>query len=771
LKSPFLTLRTLFASVVACTVLPGACATPSTAHRPATVGTGTSTSAENRFVDSLLARMTLEEKLGQLNQVSGLGEPAGPNNTTARIQRGEIGSFLNVLGAETTRKVQRLAVDGSRMHIPLLFAMDVIHGYRTTFPVPLAEASSWDPAAAERATRVAAVEAAASGVHWTFAPMVDIARDPRWGRIVEGAGEDPYLGSAIAAARVRGFQGTDLRASNTIAATAKHFAGYGAAEGGRDYNVADLPERTMREIYLPPFHAAVCAGVQTFMSSFNEVAGIPAHANPHLTTDILRHEWGFDGMVVSDWTGVAELLNHGVGGDSATVGALAIQAGVDMDMVSEIFVHKLPALVKSGRLPEATVDEAVRRVLRLKYRLGLFEDPYRYSDTTRERTMILTAANRTAAREIARESIVLLKNTGNVLPLKKDLATIAVIGRLATDSGAVLGAWAGVGRSQDAVSVLDGIRRAVSPRTVVRYSRGASPESADTSAIAAAVSAARGANAVILVIGEGAGMSGEASSRASIELPGAQPQLVKAIAAVGVPVVAVLMNGRPLALESLHNSVPAILETWFLGTEHGNATADILFGDVSPAGKLPVTFPRVTGQVPIYYNHKNTGRPPDAQNHYSSKYIDEPWTPLYSFGHGLSYTQFNLSAPRLSAMTIRPTDTLRIDVDVTNTGAIAGDEIVQLYLRDDFASVTRPVQMLRGFRRIHLAPGERRTASFTLTARDMALFDRDLRLVVEPGTFTVQTGDSSDRTQSAGFRLDTPAGTSVAVADTCDPSR
>lgn len=738
--------------------------------------TGATAARETRFVDSVLAGMTLEEKLGQLNQISGMGEATGPGGTAARaeqIRRGEIGSFLNVVGADTTRALQRIAVEQSRAHIPLVFALDVIHGFRTIFPVPLAEASSWDTVAAERSARIAAVEAAAQGIQWTFAPMVDIARDPRWGRVVEGAGEDPYLGERFAAARVRGFQGDDLAAPTTIAATAKHFAAYGAAEGGRDYNIADVPERTLREVYLPPFHAAVCAGVQTVMAAFNEVAGVPAHANPHLLHDILRGEWGFDGLVVSDWTGVGELMNHGIAADSAQAGRLALEAGVDVDMVSEIYLHALPQLVREGRLPMAVVDEAVRRVLRLKYRLGLFADPYRYADASRASAVTLTPEHRAAAREIGRESIVLLQNDGAVLPLRKDLGAIAVIGALAVDSAAPIGNWQAYGRPADAVTVLEGIRRAVGPRTTVLHARGASPESDDTTGIAEAVRTARRADAVVLVLGETPAMSAEASSRASIELPGAQLALARAVvaAAPGKPVVAVLMNGRPLALQGLHDLVPAIVETWFLGVEHGTATADVLFGDYAPSGKLPITFPRVTGQVPLYYAHKNTGRPPAEGAKYGSKYIDVPWTPLYPFGHGLSYTTFAYGAPRVSAAVIRPGDSLRVAVDVTNGGRVAGDEVVQLYLRDDVASVTRPVRELRGFRRVHLAPGETRTVTFTVGEQDLAFLDASLRRVVEPGGFTVWVGGSSAAEQATHFRLETAGGAAVPVGGGCEAVR
>ena len=730
----------------------------------------TGDATEQRFVDSLLRQMTVEEKLGQLNQLSGVGDPTGPGGVAAgieRIRRGEIGSFLNVIGADTTRKLQRIAVEESRLHIPILFGLDVIHGFRTTFPVPLAEASSWDPSAAERSARVAAMEASASGIAWTFAPMVDVARDPRWGRIVEGSGEDPWLGAAMGMARVRGFQGSDLRARDAIAASTKHFAAYGAAEGGRDYNIANIPERTLREVYLPPFHAAVCAGTATLMASFNEIDGLPSHANRHLVTDILRHEWNFDGTVVSDWTGVAELLNHGVGATRGDVGTLAIDAGVDMDMVAEIYLKDLPALVRSGRVSMATLDEAARRVLRLKYRLGLFSDPYARSDAQRERTAFLTPASRAAARDVARRSIVLLKNDRNVLPLGKNLDTIAVIGALAVDSNAMIGNWGALGRGADAITPLEGIRRAVGSRTSVLYSRGADVNTTDTSGFAEAVRIARRASVVIVVIGETPDMSGEASSRAFLDIPGVQERLTTALAATGKPLVVVLMNGRPLALQHLSETVPAIVESWFLGVEAGNAIADVLFGDANPGGKLPVTFPRALGQVPIYYAHKNTGRPPAADNHYSSKYIDLPWTPLYPFGYGLSYTTFATSAPRLDKTTLSAGDSLSVSIDVRNTGTRVGDEVVQLYLRDDVASVTRPVMELRRFQRVTLQPGASTTLHFTLGMNDLAFLDATMTRVVEAGTFTVYAGTSATQVSEAHFNLVTPGSSSVRVPEEC----
>ncbi|HUF78614.1 MAG TPA: glycoside hydrolase family 3 N-terminal domain-containing protein, partial [Thermoanaerobaculia bacterium] len=701
----------------------------------------------------------LEEKLGQLTQMRGRWGDTGPyvpEGGFDEIRRGEVGSFLGVFGAELTRELQRVAVEESRLGIPLLFAHDVIHGFRTVFPVPLAEAASWNPRAVERAARIAAVEAAAHGLHWTYAPMVDVARDPRWGRVVEGAGEDPFLGSVMAAARVRGFQGEDLARPDTLLATPKHFAAYGAAEGGRDYDVAEVSERTLREVYLPPFRAAVEAGAGSLMAAFNEVAGVPMHAHRRLLTDVLRGEWGFDGVVVSDFTGVQELMAHGIAATPAEAGVLALRAGVDVDMVSRIYLERLPAAVRAGELAEAVVDQAVRRVLRAKAALGLFEEPYRYADLARERAAALAPEHLEAARALARESIVLLRNQGGVLPLAKDLPRIAVVGALADSARAALGSWAGAGREEDAVPVLEGIRRAVSPGTEVVYAPGAGPRGDDTGAFAAAVAAAERSDAVVLVLGEDYDMSAEAASRASLDLPGVQLELAKRLHATGRPLVVVLMNGRPLAIPWLAEHAPAILEAWYLGVQMGPAVADVLFGDHNPSGKLPVTFPRTVGQVPIYYNHKSTGRPPHPDQKYTSKYLDVHWTPLYPFGHGLSYTTFAYGEPRLSRAAMGPADTLTVSVAVTNTGGRAGAEVVQLYLRDDHASVTRPVMELRGFEKVELAPGESRTVSFRLGPEELSFYDQRMQRVVEPGSFTVLLGGSSAATREARFTVEVP---------------
>jgi len=699
--------------------------------------------------------MTLEEKLGQLTQVAGPGSQTGPAaraGTETEIRAGRIGSFLGVRGAAYSRSLQRVAVEGSRLGIPLLFADDVIHGFRTIFPVPLAEASSWDPAAVERAAHIGAVEASAHGIQWTYAPMVDIARDPRWGRVVEGSGEDPYLGSVMAAARVRGFQGTDLGADSTVLATAKHFVAYGAAEGGRDYNTADVSDRTLAEIYLPPFKAAVDAGAGSVMAAFNEIAGVPMHANQHLIRDLLRGSWGFRGILVSDYTGIAELMHHGVAGDSAGAAALAIRAGVDVDLVGRSYLNQLPALVRDGVVPESLVNQAVKRVLRAKYDLGLFADPYRYSDTVRERARTLTPEHLAVAREMARKSIVLLKNAGRALPLSKTLHTLAVIGPLADDAASALGPWAGDGHPEDAVTVLTGIKQAV-PGTRVLYAKGAGVRDADTTGFAEALRTARAADAVVLVLGEDRDMSGEASNRTSLDLPGVQEQLAERVQATGKPAVVVLMNGRPLSVSWLDANVPAIVEAWYLGVQTGPAVADVLFGDYNPGGKLPISVPRTVGQVPIYYNHKPTGRPPDPNDHYTSKYLDAPSTPLYPFGHGLSYTTFGYGDLRLSSARLRRADSLVVSVRVANTGQRAGDEVVQLYVRDEVASITRPVLALRRFERVTLAAGEARTVAFTLRGEDLAFPGANLQPVVEPGFFTVGVGGSSADLKQGRFEL------------------
>ncbi|PNS08219.1 glycoside hydrolase family 3 N-terminal domain-containing protein [Solilutibacter silvestris] len=715
-------------------------------------------SAASPRIRNLMARMTAAEKLGQLNQLArqaiatGAAGSQGQAGGDEVIAAGGVGSFLGVRGVADTRRLQEIAVTRSRLKIPLLFADDVIHGYRTIFPVPLAEAGSFDPELAERSARIAAVEASASGIHWTYAPMVDIARDPRWGRVVEGSGEDPYLGSMMAAARVRGFQGRDLSAHDSVLATAKHFVGYGAAEGGRDYNIASMSPQTLQDVYLPPFKAAVDAGVGSIMAAFNELDGTPMHANGALINGLLRKQWGWNGVVVSDYTGVMELMNHGVAGNRGDAGERALRAGVDVDMISEIYSKELPQRVASGRLPLAVVDASVQRVLVAKCRLGLFDDPYRGADPARERASILTPEHRQVARVAAGRSIVLLKNARDVLPLRKDIGEVAVIGPLADQPWAMVGNWPGAGKPEDAVTPLAALRNTLGEKRVV-YARGSELIGDDRSGFAAAVKAARDSDVVLLFVGESPEMSAEAASRTSLDLPGNQQALADALVATGKPVVAVLLNGRPLSVGKLAEETSALVEAWFPGIEGGNAISDILFGDVNPAARLAITFPRNVGQVPIYYAHKMTGRPPRAEEKYTSKYIDAPWTPLFSFGYGLSYTTFGYDKLRIASPRITANGRQKVTVTVTNTGTRAGDEVVQLYLRDEVASVTRPVRQLRGFRRIHLAVGESGAITFELGREDYAFHDAGMRKVVEPGRFSVFVGGSSEATLSGSFEV------------------
>ncbi|WP_421534582.1 glycoside hydrolase family 3 N-terminal domain-containing protein [Pseudomonas marginalis] len=711
---------------------------------------------EQAPVEALLQQMTLEEKVDQLSQLGVQDTPTGPvidPGELAQRPMSTVGSVLGAYGVEQTRRLQEHAVTRSRLPIPLLFAFDVIHGFRTVFPVPLAEAAAWDVDLAQRTARAAAVEATASGIHWTFAPMVDIARDPRWGRVVESTGEDPFLGAALASAKVRGFHGAGPADPSFMLATAKHFVTYGAAEGGRDYNVADVSERTLREVYLPPFQAAVAAGVDGIMPSFNELAGTPLHSNTALLTGVLRNQWRFRGLIVSDFNALWELSQHGIAGGPTDRARLAFNAGVDIDMVSQTYRQYLPTLVRTGQVSLTAVDNAVRRVLQAKQRLGLLDDPYRYSDEARQRANVLTPQHRALAREAAQKSIVLLKNTDALLPLPKHLRNMLVVGSLATDAEATLGPWALAAHPQDSITVLQGIRRAVAPGTEVVYLPGASPISTETQNLNEVRQAARRAEVVVAVLGERADQSGEARSRADLGLPGAQEALLRALLDSGKPVVILLMNGRPLVLSQNVRQAPALLETWFLGSEMGHAVADILFGDVNPSGKLPITFPRNVGQIPLYYAHKSTGRPPSGDERYTSGYIDEHWTPLYPFGFGLSYTSFSYSAPRLSTQRLASTQVLSVAVTVTNTGARPGEDIVQLYLRDDVASVTRPVRQLRGFRKVQLAPGEARDLTFTLDQADFALLDSNFSPVIEAGTFTVFVGADSTTENQARFEL------------------
>jgi beta-glucosidase len=709
-----------------------------------------------RKVDSVLTLMTLEEKIGQMSVLAGIGELTGPvtkgHEYLEAVKNGRVGAMLNINGVAYTHKLQEITLTETRLGIPLLFGYDVIHGYSTIFPVPLAEACSWDLELIEKSARVAATEASAAGQHWTYAPMLDIARDPRWGRIMEGAGEDPYLGSLIAVARIRGFQGDDLSAINTIAACAKHFVAYGAAEGGRDYNTTEVSENTLREIYLPPFKAAVEANVATFMTAFNDLNGTPASGNEFLN-DILRNEWKFNGMVVSDWNSVTELILHGLAQNKKKASIFSVNGGVDMDMQGYAYSEELLNLVNEGKIPLEKIDESVRNILRLKFQLGLFDDPYRYCNEERERKELLSKANRKTALEVAKESVVLLKNTDHILPLSKNIKTLTIIGPLADNREDILGAWHGRGIADSAISLVEGIRKEISPKTKIIFEKGCDIESEDRSGFKKAVVAAKKADIVILAMGESAKMSGEAACRSFIGLPGIQTELIREIHKTGKPIVLVLMNGRPLAIPWEAENLDAILETWFLGTEAGNAIADILFGDSNPSGKLVASFPYTTGQIPVYYNHKNTGRPGEEQKWFTSKYLDAPLEPLFPFGFGLSYTEFSYSDLKISQDTISMNDTLEVSIKITNTGQVAGKEVVQLYIRDWYASVTRPIKELKGYNKIYLNPGESKTVGFNISRDMLSFHNQNMNYVAEPGTFSLMVGTNSSNIMEKMFEL------------------
>lgn len=713
-------------------------------------------------IDALLARMTVEEKVGQLSlfapvSTGTVGNPATRQPSAAEqrddLRAGRITGFFNGQGVAIKREAQRIAVNESRLGIPLLFAADVIHGFRTVFPVPLAEAASWDPGLAERTARAAAVEATADGFRWTFAPMVDIARDARWGRGVEGSGEDVFLGRQFAAARVRGFQGTDLAHADTMLATAKHFAAYGAAEGGLDYNTVDLSERQLREVYLPPFQAALGAGGATVMTSFNDIAGVPSNANPWLLDTVLRGEWGFDGVVVSDYTADEELIAHGVAADARDAARLSFLAGTDISMQSGLYRDHLPALVASGEVPMARLDDAVRRVLRIKQRLGLFDAPMRGLDGA-DRTD--WPEHRALAREAAQRSIVMLKNDGALLPLPKAGQRIALIGPFAR-GGDLLGPWTLFPGTRPPVTLEDGVRAALADPSRLTVVRGSNIDTPLRGGLSAAVAAARGADVVLLAVGEGEAMSGEARSRTDISLPAAQQALAEAVAATGKPVVVLLRNGRALALKGAVRDARALLVTWFLGSETGHAVADVLFGDTSPSGRLPVSFPREPGQVPYHYAHPPTGRPVPASqpdSFYKARYLDSPHEALYPFGHGLGYGDVHYDPPLLSHTRLPWDGTLRVTARVTNRGTRDTTEVVQLYVRDRVASVTRPVRELKGFRQVHLPPGASESITFTLTRHDLGFVGRDGQPTVEPGDFDVWTAPSASGGTVASFLLE-----------------
>lgn len=727
----------------------------------------------DRQVDSLLAIMTIDEKIGQMVQYSGYAQLTGPGEKKGRdlekynqIKSGGVGSMLNVTSAVETRRMQKLAVENSRLGIPLLFGYDVIHGYKTNFPIPLGEAASWDLEIIEASARAAAREASAAGLHWTFAPMVDISRDARWGRNMEGAGEDPFLASQISVARVRGFQGEDLSSPHTIAACAKHFAAYGFVEAGREYNTVDISEHTLHNVVLPPFKACVDAGVATIMNAFNEIGGVPATGNSYLQRDILKGKWGFEGFVVSDWATIAELVVHGVAEDDKEAALQAIKAGSDMDMEGYCYQKHLKDLVKEGKVDEALIDDAAARILRLKFQLGLMDDPYKYSDPKREQAEILSEEKLTLAREVARRSIVLLKNDRNILPLSETGGPIAVIGPLADDKDTPLGNWRGQTEANSAVSLLEGLRAAIGDKRKITYAPGCvlsddpwsfhqeiTINEKDRSLIPEAVALARKAERVILVVGEDAQQSGEARSQVNIGLRGVQQELAQAIFEANPNTVVVLMNGRPIAVPELKEQATAIVEAWHLGSQAGHAIADILLGKYNPSAKLPVSFPRHVGQCPLYYARKKTGRPESKGDVFWSHYTDESNDALWPFGYGLSYTTFSYGPIKLNTDRLRFGDSLQTEITVTNTGPRAGEEIVQLYVRDRVGSLTRPVKELKGFEKIELQPGEKRKVSFTLTSDDLAFYTGNNRWEAEPGTFDILIGPNSAELQSATFKL------------------
>jgi beta-glucosidase len=727
--------------------------------------------AMNQYVMALMQKMTLEEKIGQLNLPSIGFDVTGPvlsQGVEEKIKKGLVGGVFNTYTPIAVRKLQQLAVNETRLKIPLLFGYDVIHGHRTIFPISLGLASSWDLDLIERTARAAAVEATADGLNWVFSPMVDIARDPRWGRVSEGAGEDPWLGSQIAKAMVMGYQGADLSKDNTVLACVKHFALYGAGEAGRDYNTVDMSRIRMYNEYLPPYKAAVDAGVGSIMSSFNEIDGVPASGNKWLLTDLLRRQWGFKGFVVSDYTSINEMVNHGVG-DDKKVGELSLNAGLDMDMVGEIFLRYGVDLVKAGRITQAQVDAACRRILEAKYKLGLFQDPYRYVNEDRPARDIMSADKIELSREAAMKSIVLLKNSGQVLPLQQT-KKIAFIGPLVKNQRDLIGSWSGAGDWKKAVSIWDALQQKFGADRFL-YAKGCNlvqdstlrkrlndhdgqltvDEMSSAQLIEQAVGTANHADVVVAVLGEAFGMSGEAASRSSIGLLDNQLELLKALKRTGKPIILVLMSGRPLTLEWEDTHCDAILETWFAGSQAGNAITAVLFGDHNPSGKLTMTFPRNTGQIPIYYNSKNTGRPMDPNNKYSTKYLDVVNSPLYPFGYGLSYTTFSYGDIKLSSSAIKPNQSLDASIVVTNTGKTDGTETVQMYLRDMVGSISRPVKELKGFQKITLKAGESATVNFKITVDELKFFNSDLKWVAEPGDFKVFIGGNSQDVKEANF--------------------
>lgn len=719
------------------------------------------------FIDGLMKKMTLQEKIGQLNLISAGDIKTGPTSNSddvKTIREGKAGAVLNVKSAEKIRQVQQIAVEESRLGIPLIFGLDVIHGYRTTFPIPLAMAASFDTALIRQSARIAATEASADGLCWTFSPMVDICRDPRWGRIAEGAGEDAFLGSQVAKAMVRGYQGDDLSANNTIMACVKHYALYGAAEGGRDYNTTDMSRIRMYNEYFPPYQAAVAAGAGSVMTSFNEVDGIPATGNRWLLTDVLRKQWNFNGFVVTDYTSINEMTAHGMG-DLQQVSTLALNAGVDMDMVGEGFLTTLETSLREGWVTEAQIDLACRRILEAKYKLGLFDDPYRYCDEKRAENEIFTPENNRIARETAAQTFVLLKNENQLLPLTAK-GKIALVGPLADSRWNMAGMWSPGANHDESVTVLEGFKAAAGDQAEIICAKGCNvvddpdldrrtstwgratidPDHSPEELRKEAVMAAQKCDVIVAVMGESAEMSGESASRSEFSLPGSQRQLLEALLKTGKPVILVLFTGRPLTLGWEQEHIPAILNVWFGGTQAGNAIADVIFGKANPCGKLPVTFPQNEGQIPLYYNHKNTGRPlPDGEIYqkYRSGYMDVSNDPLYPFGFGLSYTSFTYSNMIIDRSQLSENKSVNASIDLTNTGKFDGQEVVQLYIRDMVGSVTRPVKELKGFRKVFLKAGETRTVSFTITPEDLKFYNTELQYDWEPGEFEIMIGGNS----------------------------
>jgi len=708
-------------------------------------------------IDSLMSVMTLDEKIGQMTLFTTDWGSTGPTIREGYeddIRKGRCGALFNSHTTAFTRRLQEIAVKESRLGIPLIFGYDVIHGYKTIFPIPLGESCSWDLQAMEKSASIAAAEASAAGLHWTFAPMVDISREPRWGRVMEGAGEDPYLGSLIASARVRGFQGDGFGKADKVLACIKHYAAYGAPTAGRDYNTVDMSEKVFRDMYLPPYAAGVKAGAMTVMTSFNDFDGIPATANKWLIQDILRKELGFDGFIVSDYTGINEMVNHGYARDDAHAGELAVNAGVDMDMQGAVFQRFLNASVAAGRVDEKMLDASVRKILEAKLALGLFDDPYRFCNEAREKSTIMSTSNLQAARDIARKSIVLLKNEKNTLPLTNNIHSIALVGPLADEKIQLMGAWSGAGEGEKCVSVLEALtERSTKNGFSLKHAKGCAIEGDDKKGFDQALSLARSSDIVIAVVGESSAMSGEAAARSDLSLPGVQEQLIKDLVATGKPVVVILMNGRPLTIPWIAEHATAILETWWLGTEAGPAIGDVLFGDYNPSGKLTMTFPRTVGQIPIYYNQKSTGRPYNPDNKWNTKYLDIPNSPQYPFGYGLSYTSFTYDSIQVADKDFSMKDSIIVAVKVTNSGAREGEEIVQLYVRDLVGSVTRPVKELKGFEKIKLAAGESKNVTFKLTAGDLAFHTAEMKFEAEPGKFWIMVGPDSERLQKHEITL------------------